>query len=130
MAAAAGNDQALLRRAATALERLAVIALGPLRNEAPASLRSDVLAQILRSGCLLEAGGYLPRETWNLVLPKIAAALCQYCGPDGRMYFQRDCGGRLRHVNVWSGLFSAQALIWYDDWRRLALTLESAAWLV
>ena len=89
-----------------------------------------MLAQILRSGCLLEAGGYLPHETWNLLLPEIAAALCQYCGPDGRMYFQRDYKGRLQHVNVWSGLFSAQALIWYSDWRRQDLAIESAGWLV
>jgi hypothetical protein len=124
LAGAAQNDQALLRQAALALERLV------LSPPVWASLRSDVLAQILRCACLLEAGGYLQRATWDLLLPEIAAALCQYCGPDGRQYFQRDAGGLPRHVNVWSGLFAAQALVWYGDWRTRALTLDAAAWLV
>jgi hypothetical protein len=129
LAGAAQNDPSLLRRAALALERLAAGALGPC-GEPLLTLRSDAMAQILRSGCLLEAGGYLQRDLWNVALPRIATALCRYCGPDGRMHFQRDAAGRPRHVNVWSGLFAAQALLWYGDWSRRALAIESAAWLV
>jgi len=126
---AAGDDR-LLRQAAAVLERLVRTAIEPLTDDALTGLRSDVLAQTLRSGCLLEAGGYLHWAAWHSLLPKLAAALCQYCDAEGRIYFQRDVAGRRRHVNVWSGLFAAQALIWYGHWRRLDLPLAAAAWLV
>jgi hypothetical protein len=121
MAGLAVGDDALLRQAAAIIGELVLVA---------DNSRSDVLAQLLRSGCILQAAGYLPRAEWEVRLPELAKAVCRFCGPDGRMYFQRDRAGRLQHVNVWSGLFAAQALIWFDLWRASELSLESAAWLV
>lgn len=115
------HDPALLRQAAAAIENAA------FRTDIA---RSDALAQVLRCGCILHAAGYLPHRKWSFRLPELAAALCRYCAPDGRMYFQRGHAGSLQHVNVWCGLFAAQALIWYGQWRASALSLESAAWLV
>jgi hypothetical protein len=36
----------------------------------------------------------------------------------------------LQHVNVWSGLFTAQALSWFGQWEESALPIESAGWLI
>lgn len=115
------GDRELLRQSAAAIEVIA---------GCTAISRSDVLAQLLRATCLLHAAGYLKDENWNRRIPEWAAALGSYCAPDGRMYFARDTLGCLEHANVWSGLFAAQALIWYAQWRAAALPLESAVWLV
>ena len=115
------RDHRLLRQAASWIAKLAPHVDGS---------RSDVLAQLLRSACLLDAAGYLPHREWSARLPELAEALCGYCAPDGRMYFRRDSLGRLEHVNVWSGMFAAQALMWFSQWRASALGIEAAAWLV
>ncbi len=121
LAGVCASDPELLRQSAAAIETIAGCA---------GITRSDVLAQVLRAACILHAAGYLKDERWNRRLSELAATLCSYCAPDGRMYFARDALGRLEHVNVWSGLFAAQALIWYSQWRAGALSLESALWLV
>jgi len=130
MAGAAERNQTYLRHAARALERLVMAHWSWLWDECSAFARSDGLAQILRAGCLLHAAGYLPKNPWSELLPRLAATLSSYCGSGGVMHFRRDGAGSLQHVNVWSGLFAAQALSWYGQWEGSGLSIHSVIWLV
>lgn len=130
MAGVAQRNKVYLRHAATALERLVMAHWSWLWDECSPFARSDGLAQILRAGCLLDAAGYLPKDPWSELLPRLAATLSGYCGPGGAMHFRRDSTGGLEHVNVWSGLFAAQALSWYGQREESALSIDSVSWLV
>jgi len=130
MAGAAERNEAYLSHAATALEQLVAAHRSWLWDECSAFARSDGLAQVLRAACLLHAAGYLPNDPWNELLPRLAATLSGYCGSGGVMHFRRDSAGGLQHVNVWSGLFTAQALAWFGQWEESALSVEAAAWLI
>jgi hypothetical protein len=130
IAGAAERNETYLSHAATALERLVAAHRSWLWDECSAFARSDGLAQVLRAGCLLQAAGYLPNDPWSELLPRLAATLCGYFGSGGVMHFRRDRAGSLQHVNVWSGLFAAQALSWFGQWEESALPIESAGWLI
>jgi hypothetical protein len=130
MAGVAAQNETYLNHTSTVLHSLANAHRSWLWDERSSLVRSDVLAQILRAGCLLRAAGYLPRETWNELLPRLAGTLAGYCGTGGVMYFRKGSAGQLEHMNVWSGLFAAQALMWYRQWEESALSLDSVAWLI
>ncbi|HVP45249.1 MAG TPA: hypothetical protein VMT32_01650 [Bryobacteraceae bacterium] len=130
MAGAAQRDETYLSHAATALERLVAAHRLWLWDECSPYARSDGLAQVLRAGCLLQAAGYLPNDSWSELLPLLACTLSGYCGSGGVMHFRRDSAGSLQHVNVWSGLFAAQALSWFGQWEESALSIEAAAGLI
>jgi hypothetical protein len=130
MAGVAAQNETYLKHTASVLHSLADAHQPWLWDESSSLVRSDVLAQILRTGCLLRATGYLPREPWNELLPRLAGTLSGYCGTGGVMYFRRGSAGQLEHINVWSGLFAAQALMWYRQWEESALSLESVGWLI
>ena len=90
-----------------------------------AYVRSDVIAQTLRLGCLL-ASTTIFHQQHATQLQELANNLVQMIGADGAVYFRRDSHGQPEHANVWSGIFAAQALRYYS-WRSQNIPLPSAA---
>lgn len=93
-----------------------------------ASVRSDVIAQTLRLGCLIAGSATIFREQHAMRLQELANNLVQLIGADGAVYFRRDSHGQLEHANVWSGIFAAQALHYYScTSQNVNVSLPSAA---
>ena len=93
-------------------------------------VRSDVIAQTLRLGCLFAGSDASFRREYAPALRKLAQALVQLIGADGAVYFRRNRTGQLEHANVWCGIFTAQAL-WCYSWLLRDVPFPSAAldWL-
>lgn len=94
-------------------------------------IRSDVLAQTLRLGCVFAGSNPIFRQQWLRDLHQLASALVQLIGADGVTYFRRSTNGQPEHPNVWSGIFAAQALRYYS-WilRDVPIPLAVAEWMV
>jgi hypothetical protein len=86
----------------------------PLANARDAVTRSDVLAQALRAGLVLEAAGQLTDEAGEMWRPRRRAlqeALLERISPEGGIIF--DCIGG--HRNAWASMFGWQALRFLQD---------------
>src|SRR5262249_55065657 len=81
--------------------------------------RSDVLAQVLRLGCLalelnLLDGSYKERLNWLcLRLMQFQAKSAHPAQKGGFIYGYNECGQRLDHVNAWCTMFALQAMSMY-----------------
>ena len=93
------------------LQRLLVLidANGSLPEslDTPAVRRSDIIAQALRVGLILES----PAASAALQLDALAAALVHRVRADGSISFQPV--GEREQINVWCAMFAEQALSWY-----------------
>jgi hypothetical protein len=74
--------------------------------------RSDVLAQALRAGCILQSRGYLAGPQWEEKLATLRRILERYVQPDGSVRF--CLAGSGRHRNTWSAIFAHQALSLFE----------------
>jgi hypothetical protein len=86
----------------------------PLANTRDAVTRSDVLAQALRAGLILEATGHLTDEAGEMWRPRrqaLEGALLERISPEGGVIF--DCIGG--HRNAWASMFGWQALRFLRD---------------
>jgi hypothetical protein len=90
------------------------------------TVRSDVLAQALRVGALLQASGRLRGEDWSRRLDGLAAALLRHACEDGGVRFATD----QPIVNTWCAMFTHQALLFHARARAGTLDARAAAWLV
>jgi hypothetical protein len=80
-----------------------------IANMRHAVIRSDVLAQVLRAGLLLEATGQLKgaaRRMWRLRHYALLEALLKRIAPEGGVIFDRIG----QHRNAWASMFTWQAL--------------------
>jgi hypothetical protein len=86
----------------------------PLANARDAVTRSDVLAQALRAGLVLEAAGQLTDEAGEMWRPRrraLQVALLERISPEGGIIFDRiGC-----HRNAWASMFGWQALRFLQD---------------
>ncbi len=83
--------------------------LPPLAGRPELPTRSDVLAQALRAGLVLDAASWFDgsgQASWQAARPVLHAALLSRLTPEGAVEF--DAVGR--HRNVWASLFAWQAL--------------------
>jgi hypothetical protein len=81
----------------------------PIANRRDMPTRSDVLAQALRAGVVLEAAGQLTGEIgemWQCRRPALHAAVLSRLAPEGGVIF--DWVGQ--HRNAWASMFAYQAL--------------------
>lgn len=76
--------------------------------------RSDVVAQLLRAGCVLECNGYLKEPIWAERLDRLALSLKQFVNDDGAVSFRPIHLGDQTHWNTWCALFAYQALYFYE----------------
>ncbi len=86
----------------------------PVANARDAVTRSDVLAQALRAGLVLEAAGQLSDEVGELWRPRrqaLQAALLHRIAPEGGIIFDAVGG----HRNAWASMFAWQALRFLRD---------------
>ncbi len=86
--------------------------LPPRLNDSRAPLRSDVLAQALRAGCVLRDKGCLSPSRWNLRLEQLAMNLMPFVQDDGSVEFCRNANQG--HRNTWSAIFTHQALCFFE----------------
>jgi hypothetical protein len=70
------------------------------------TVRSDVLAQVLRVGLLLRDRGYLTTSDWTDRLDRLTGALLGFVRPDGGVLFSLDQS----ISNTWCAMFAHQAL--------------------
>jgi hypothetical protein len=89
-------------------------------------VRSDVLAQTLRAGALLQAGGRLRDDDWSRRLDALTAALLRHVGEDGGVLFAMD----QKIANTWCAIFTHQALLLHARARSGELATQEASWLV
>jgi len=75
-------------------------------------IRSDVLAQALRLGCILRDQEILGRDCYPR-LHQLAVVLQTFVGKEGAVAFQRTHDANV-HWNAWSSMFSHQALVFFD----------------
>jgi hypothetical protein len=81
----------------------------------PASvLRSDVVSQLLRAGCILRSFGYLESSFWSERLSTAAALLEKFISPEGSVSFGLGRSEGQIHWNSWCALFAYQALRFND----------------
>lgn len=85
--------------------------LAPRLNDTGTPLRSDVLAQALRIGCILRSRGCLSHR-WEEKLATLAMTLELFVQDDGSVQFCRY--GREKHRNTCSAIFSHQALCFFE----------------
>lgn len=86
----------------------------PVAHVHGAETRSDVLAQALRAGLVLEAAGRLDGAVggpWRPRREALTAALLARVAPDGGILFDRPGG----HRNAWASMFAWQALRFLQD---------------
>jgi hypothetical protein len=86
----------------------------PIANARNTVTRSDVLAQALRAGLLLEAAGQLTDELGEIWRPRrraLQAAVLERLSPEGGVIFDRVGG----HRNAWASIFAWQALRFLRD---------------
>ena len=72
-------------------------------------LRSDVIAQALRLGCVLQSLGQLTGSRWDCRLSDIRLSLEQFIDDSGSVSFRPLRHGPA-HYNAWSAMFAHQAL--------------------
>lgn len=89
--------------------------------------RSDIIAQALRLGLLLQAGNVVGAPDAD-ALGKLAGALIERVDTSGRIAFVPDASAAAS-PNVWCGMFAEQALRWYAAWCE-GKALPGAEWLV
>jgi hypothetical protein len=75
--------------------------------------RSDIVAQLLRAGCVLRRAGLLGGSKWDGTLEALAAAVTNFVGKDGQVLYGAPPRPSLRHENSWSAMFTFQALTYY-----------------
>jgi hypothetical protein len=83
--------------------------LPPIAGRRDLATRSDVLAQALRAGLILEQAGWIDAATtpeWSMARNSLEDAILSKVTPEGGIEF--DAIGR--HRNVWASLFAWQAL--------------------
>lgn len=73
-------------------------------------IRSDVLSQFLRLGCILRNAGVLAAEPWDSYARVLADRLLQFMAPDNAVYFLTHDVAGSRNKNTWSSMFACQAL--------------------
>jgi hypothetical protein len=86
----------------------------PIANARDAVTRTDVLAQALRAGLVLEAAGQLTDELGEMWPPRrraLQAAVLERISPEGGVIFDRVGG----HRNTWASMFAWQALRFLRD---------------
>jgi hypothetical protein len=86
----------------------------PIANARDAVTRTDVLAQALRAGLVLEAAGQLTGELGEMWRPRrraLQAAVLERISPEGGVIFDRVGG----HRNAWASMFAWQALRFLRD---------------
>jgi hypothetical protein len=89
-------------------------------------VRSDVLAQALRAGALLQASGRLRGDDWTQRLDALTAALLRHIGEDGGVWFAMNH----KIANTWCAMFTHQALLLHARARSGELATQEASWLV
>ena len=100
--------------------------LPPIAGDRQAAARSDVLAQALRAGLILERANAIDGELlgrWVIAAPRLKAALLDRVSPEGGVEF--DTVGR--HLNVWATLFGWQALRLSDQAEMFDSKYEASA---
>ncbi len=90
----------------------------PESLDTPEVRRSDIIAQALRTGLLLES----PSASAATQLDALAAALIARVRDDGSICFQP--GGGREQINVWCAMFAQQALSWYAVRARAPVAME------
>jgi hypothetical protein len=98
----------------------------PATVDRPGAVRSDVLAQALRVGCLLRADGRLRDDDWTARLDALAGALLRHVREDGGVLFATNQGT----ANTWCAMFTYQALLLYSRAQSDALDGREAAHLI
>ena len=86
----------------------------PIANARDAVTRTDVLAQALRAGLVLEAAGQLTDELGEMWPPRrraLQAAVLERISPEGGIIFDLVGG----HRNTWASMFAWQALRFLRD---------------
>lgn len=76
--------------------------------------RSDVVAQALRAGCLLQCRGLLHLSDCDRALKKMADILVGFVGGDGGVFYSIEEPSSFPHQNAWSAMFAYQALTFYS----------------
>ena len=77
------------------------------------SARSDVVAQLLRAGCVLRREGLLGGLVWESTLEALAAAITNFVGEDGQVFYRARATSLIQHINSWSAMFVFQALTYH-----------------
>ncbi len=102
----------------------------PVADQRGAVTRSDVLAQALRAGLVLEAAGALDAEADAMWRPRrraLQAALQRHVSPQGAILFDRAG----QHRNSWASMFGWQALRFLAEAQASAIDpIASAAALI
>ena len=78
----------------------------------PGIVRSDVIAQAIRAGSILRREGALQGPDIEGALTALVARLEDFVGPDGALRFHERADSPGYNRNVWSAMFSYQAL-WF-----------------
>jgi hypothetical protein len=76
--------------------------------------RSDVIAQLLRAGCILRGQGCLTDAACLHGLDRLPTLLGKFIDDDGAVSFRPLDSGAPRHWNAWSALFAHQALCFHE----------------
>ena len=77
-------------------------------------VRSDVVAQALRTACVLQSRGLLQRPGWDEKISKLAGALKGFVGQDGAVLYSDPSVSSLVHLNACSAMFAYQAFTFYQ----------------
>ena len=80
-------------------------------------VRSDVVAQALRAGCVLRSRGFLQRPGWDERIRKLADVLAGFVGKDGAVLYSDPTSSTLLHLNACSAMFAYQAFTFYQRFR-------------
>jgi hypothetical protein len=110
LAAAAGWDPQGWLLAEESYRRL--VHSPALSHGSNGKIRSDVLAQALRLGCILKSRQLLQEPEWNQFLVKLAVGLCEFVEDDGAVRFSKNPSDS--HKNVWSAIFAHQAFCFFE----------------
>ena len=78
------------------------------------AMRSDVIAQLLRAGCILRSNGCLTEPAWAEKLDGLALLLHSFISTDGAVSFRPISLPERLHWNAWCALFAHQALCFHD----------------
>jgi hypothetical protein len=84
----------------------------PSFNGCASSNRSDVLAQALRIGCIIRSRAGGKDKALDEKISHLAETLCSFITDEGSVVFSHHPNNRSR--NVWSAMFTHQALTFYD----------------
>lgn len=84
--------------------------------------RSDVVAQALRAGCVLQSRGLLQGPGWDEKIGTLADVLVGFVRKDGAVLYSDPPDPSLGHLNACSAMFAYQAFSFY----RRACDMETA----